>query len=317
MAMQYDESIGFKLTSRVKVMLESIIYYPFHLHKNCIEIITVLNGSMLISDSALNHTLGYGDVFIFNANDPHKIMSNDENNIVMTIQIDRDYYKQFFHDLENAYFICDSFSENGTYSLEIIYLRFLLAKLYTLYSIAAPSDLEIEKTTIDLLRLLLDQYQYYTYKRNENGRYEIILQRNINETKTRVYKIIDYITAHYKEKISLENIAAIEYLSISYLSRYIKEASGLSFSEILSLTRCEEAERLLSATNKTVDQIAVEVGFANRKHLYTQFMRWFSKSPSEYRKSILSDLKNKSKIKLRPFDYDYAKMIIDIYLSGY
>ncbi|HPO04014.1 MAG TPA: AraC family transcriptional regulator [Bacillota bacterium] len=315
--MQYEAPIGFKLNSRIRVMLESIAYYPFHLHKNCIEIIAVLNGTIVISDSALTHTLNFGDVYIFNANDPHKIVSDDESSIVLTIHIDRDYYKQFFADIDNAFFICDSFLEKDSYSLEIAYLRFLLAKLFVLYISPSPSDLEIEKNVIELLRLLLDAFQSYKYKRGENGSHDIILQRNINVSKTRVYQIIDYITIHYKEKLTLANIAAKEYLSISYLSNYIKETSGITFSELLSLTRCEEAERLLSATNKTVDQIAVEVGFANRKHLYTQFKRWFSKTPSEYRKSIRSDLNSRARIKVRPFDYEYAKTILDIYLSGY
>jgi AraC-like DNA-binding protein len=318
--MQYNELIGFKLNSRVKASLENIAYYPFHLHSNCIEIICVLNGSIVISDSALNHNLSYGDVYIFNANDPHKIVSDDIKSIVLTIHIDREYYKQFFKELKRSYFVCDSFFHQGTYPVETKYLRFLLAKIYTLYSLPNASDFLTEEITKDLLKLLLDQFQFYTYRRAENNSYNIILRQNINNVNhgfERIYKIIDYITEHYKEKLTLEEIAKNQYLSTSHLSRYIKASSGMTFSELLSITRCEEAERLLSYSNRLVDQIALDVGFANRKHLSTQFKRWFDKTPTEYRKSVLSDLANDTKINIQPFDYDFAKVIINAYLDGY
>ena len=315
--MRYEELIGFKSNARVRVLLESIAYYPFHLHKGCIEIICVLNGSVIISDSALDHVLSYGDVYIFNVNDPHKIVSEDPESIVLTVQIDRTSYDRFFENLQNAYFICNTFSGDGIYPTEIKYLRFLLARLFTQYYLSDAGDLEIEETTKELLKHLLDQFQFYTYRRAENGPPDIVLRQNMKQSYKRIYRIIDFITVHYKEKLTLEKIAAMEYLSVPHLSRCIKEASGLTFSELLSLTRCEEAVRLLSSTNKTVDQIAEEVGFANRKHLSAQFQRWFSRKPSEYRRSIVADLNSSSRIRLRPFDFDFAKKIIEMYLNGY
>jgi AraC-like DNA-binding protein len=167
---------------------------------------------------------------------------------------------------------------------------------------------------------LLTQFQFYTYRKTEKNSYNIILRQNINiddQCFERIYKIINYITEHYKEKLTLEELAKIQYLSTSHLSRYIKASSGMTFSELLSITRCEEAERLLSYSNRLVDQIALDVGFCNRKHLSTQFKRWFAKTPTEYRKSVLSDLASDKKINIQPFDYDFAKSIINAYLDGY
>ena len=62
------------------------------------------------------------------------------------------------------------------------------------------------------------------------------------------------------------------------------------FSDLLSIVRASEAERLLSLTNKTIEQISLDVGFANRAHLFHHFSKWFSKSPSAYRKEVLDDL---------------------------
>ena len=105
--MQYHEIIGYKKNCLVRAALESIAYYPFHLHKDDFEIICVLNGQITISDSALTHSLSYGDVYIFNPNDPHKIVSEDKSNLILTIQFNRDYWSRNFSQLTDAYFICE------------------------------------------------------------------------------------------------------------------------------------------------------------------------------------------------------------------
>lgn len=317
--MQYIERIGYKTEARVKVKLESIAYYPFHLHKHDLEIICVLNGNVKISDSATSYSLYYGDVHIFNPNDPHKILSDDPKNIILTIQIDCNHYKQYYENLPDAYFICDTYAQRDLYALDIRHLRFQLARLYEAYSEGA-SGLRIEGYTKELLELLIAQFQEYVYKGDEEKAANIVRLQNLNfiyKNYARMYRIVDYVSTHFKEKLSLSEMAKIEYLSTAHLSRYIKESLGLTFTQLVSLTRCEEAARLLSATRKTIDQIAIEVGFANRKHFAVQFKRWYDKTPSEYREEILKDLSSDARVRLRPFDYHFAKVIVDLYLDEY
>lgn len=71
--MLYEEPIGYKSNARVRASMNTIMYYPFHLHPEDIELICVMNGTVTIFDSAVSHKLSYGDVYVFNPNDPHKI----------------------------------------------------------------------------------------------------------------------------------------------------------------------------------------------------------------------------------------------------
>ncbi|MDO5414733.1 MAG: AraC family transcriptional regulator [Bacillota bacterium] len=315
--MQYIEKIGYKTSAGIKAKVESMEYYPFHLHDDAIEIICVLNGTVKISDSAASYTLKYGDVHIFNKNDPHKIDSDDPDNILLTIQIDCPHYMRHFDELDDAYFICDTYAERDLYAVDIKHLRFQLARIYREYS-GNYSDILLEDMTKELLRLLLSQFRQYVYKSDENRAANIVRLQNIDhiyKNYDRMYRIVDFVYTNFRKKLYLKDIAEREFLSEEHISRDLKETLGLSFTQLISLTRCEEAARQLSSTKRTVDQIAQDVGFANRKHLTTQFKRWYQQTPSEYRTSILKDLSSDSKVRLRPFDYDYSNVLLDMYLD--
>ena len=315
--MQYIEKIGYKTSAGIKAKVESMEYYPFHLHDDAIEIICVLNGTVKISDSAASYTIKYGDVHIFNKNDPHKIESDDPDNILLTIQIDCPHYMRHFDELDDAYFICDTYAERDLYAVDIKHLRFQLARIYREYS-GHYSDILLEDMAKELLRLLLSQFRQYVYKSDKNRAANIVRLQNIDhiyKNYERMYRIVDFVYTNFRKKLYLKDIAEREFLSEEHISRDLKETLGLSFTQLISLTRCEEAARQLSSTKRTVDQIAEDVGFANRKHLATQFKRWYQQTPSEYRTSILKDLSSDSKVKLRPFDYDYSNILLEMYLD--
>ncbi len=315
--MQYVETVGYKLNTRLKASVDEIFYYPFHLHKDTVEIILVLRGNVVVSDSATNCTLHSGQIYIFNANDLHRI-SSDESNMILTIQLERSYFRRFFSRLEYAYFICDGGSRTHDLSVEERYLHFLLSKCYFLYTQKTPPEFAIEECGKELIQLLLTQFQNYVYRHSETGEIQIE-RRNLSSLPRqgleRMYRIVDYVMVHFRERISLSQIASMEYLSESYLSRYLKETLGLTFSELISLTRCEEAERLLFQSSKTIDQIALDVGFCNRKHLATQFQRWFSKTPSSFRKSVLLDISSENVIRKQKCKPELALEYIQIYLD--
>jgi len=316
--LSFIEPIGFKLSSRVKASLDCIDEYPFHMHEDVIEVICVLKGEFNISESAQDYTLIPGDVYIFNAKDPHKIMAASVDAALITVQIQTGHYERLFDIDQFPYFICDSFLQDRQYPMDTRHLRFLITRIYTEYVKDLPSEVAIEEQTKELLKYLLKQHKDYQFVKTSTGKIRMISRTNTGvegSNDKRIYEIIDYIYAHFREKITLEEIALKEYLSLGYLSRYIKEASGLTFSEHVSLARCEEVERLLGNTGKTIDQIAMDVGFANRNHLATQFKKWFQKTPTEYRRSIDADVAKMSMVNYLPVDHKELKGIIDRFLE--
>jgi AraC-like DNA-binding protein/mannose-6-phosphate isomerase-like protein (cupin superfamily) len=105
-----------------------------------------------------------------------------------------------------------------------------------------------------------------------------------------VMLVIEYLSRHFREDISLSSVAFRFRLSASYLSRLFRSSTRYTFVEYLQSLRIREACRLLTSTNDTVGSIASRSGFGS----VTQFGRVFLKStgetPYNWRKHALSAL---------------------------
>lgn len=323
--MLFNELIGFKNNCGVRAALENISYYPYHMHSSILEVVCVLGGKYEISVDAHDHMISYGDVYFFNARNSHKLKKADDNCILLTVHIDLNHYREFFknfdgsgsYDITDDYFVCDSFRHKSDYSCCFKYLRFLLAKIYTEYSSDSCSEQVLETLAKEFITHILSHYRNYIYARLDSGKY--VLVQNVEGTipdTDRIQRIIDYIYYHFSEKIMLEDLAAMEHLHPNYLSAYIKKTLGLGFTELVSITRCENAEILLGNTVKSLDDIAFEVGFSNRTHLTNQFKKWFSKTPARYRREIAADFSGDSTMQFDTFDYNLAVSILNSYLKG-
>ena len=93
-----------------------------------------------------------------------------------------------------------------------------------------------------------------------------------------------YIDEHLSEQLKLDDVAAAFYLSPSYFGTVFKNEIGDSFSSYLQSVRINRAKDLLAGTNKTVDMIAGECGYQDRKHFSKLFASVVGVKPNEYRK---------------------------------
>jgi len=315
----FNELICFKTSVGIHAEVSGISYYPIHSHTESTEILCVLKGTVTVYDAAIKYTMSPNAVHIFNSGDPHRIVSNDPESSVLIIQFDKNHFTKYFSKIKLAYFVAHATDSAMAHRAEMKYLRFLMAKLYAEYTKPNPSEMVLNEDTKALIELLFKYFHDYSYQVDSSKGYAVVRRRNIGQDEddfNKVYRIADYIESNFSEKLTLTDIAKQEFLSSAYLSRYIKENIGVTFSELLSITRCSEAERLLAATNKSIDQIATEVGFSNRGHLHNQFQKWYATSPSAYRKSVLDDFTKENNIKYHPIDKDSENQAIQALLNG-
>ena len=98
----------------------------------------------------------------------------------------------------------------------------------------------------------------------------------------RLLKITNYIYANYKD-VTLDDLAEKFFLSKPYLSKYIKEKSGMTFGDILKKIRMKKARAMLKGSNATVESIAESVGYQNVEHFNRVFKKMYNLTPVQYR----------------------------------
>lgn len=105
-----------------------------------------------------------------------------------------------------------------------------------------------------------------------------------DRTQETVDTVMQTIREHYGDpNLSQATIADSLGRSSAHLGRLFKSTYGVSISACIMSVRIESAKQLLTATDKSVSEIAEEVGFANANYFYTCFKHETGITPSVYR----------------------------------
>ncbi len=101
----------------------------------------------------------------------------------------------------------------------------------------------------------------------------------------RITSIINYIQEHYLT-VTLDDLSREFFLSKPYLSKYIREKSGMTFGENVKKIRLKRASTLLKNSNMKIEQIAEAAGYQNVEHFNRLFKKKFGMTPVQYRTSV-------------------------------
>ncbi len=109
--------------------------------------------------------------------------------------------------------------------------------------------------------------------------------KNIKDSKDdRINSIINYIQENYLT-VTLDDLSSQFYLSKPYLSKYIKEKSGMTFGENVKRIRLNKASTLLRNGNMKVEKVAEAAGYQNVEHFNRLFKKKYGMTPVQYRSS--------------------------------
>ena len=94
-----------------------------------------------------------------------------------------------------------------------------------------------------------------------------------------------YIDLHFKEPLTLEQLAEVGHMNKFYLSHAFKKEYGLSPINYMITRRIDESKYLLAETDLSMSQIAQLLGFSSLSYFSQVFHRTQDISPKEYRQS--------------------------------
>ena len=95
-----------------------------------------------------------------------------------------------------------------------------------------------------------------------------------------------YIDLHFKEALTLDNLAEQVHMNKYYLSHAFKREYGVSPMNYMITRRIEESKYLLAETDLSTSHISQLLGFSSPSYFSQVFRRAENTSPMEYRQSI-------------------------------
>lgn len=100
---------------------------------------------------------------------------------------------------------------------------------------------------------------------------------------------IQYIMDHVGEEITLDTLSELTSFNKYYLSHLFKKQTGYTIAEFILSTRLQKAEQLLLHSDRSVEDIAYEVGYSHASSFINIFTSRVGFSPKQYRKNRLGD----------------------------
>ena len=110
---------------------------------------------------------------------------------------------------------------------------------------------------------------------------------NYSENQKQIYyDIMDYVKTNISRNIKISEIAAAFGYNEKYISHRFVEICGIPLKQYILKTKIEQANYMLTDTNKSIAEIAKELGYSDSHNFSRTYKKITGLSPSEYRNTF-------------------------------
>ena len=106
---------------------------------------------------------------------------------------------------------------------------------------------------------------------------------SVDNRKSDIRYSIPYIRRHFREPLTLAEVAETFNVTQNHFCKYFKKISGITFKEYLLQLRLEYAMKQILRTQNSITDICFESGFNSPSYFTKAFHARFGKTPSECR----------------------------------
>jgi len=122
------------------------------------------------------------------------------------------------------------------------------------------------------------------FRSSEMLKWEFARQQQRSE---RLRNLFEHIRLHFAEKLPVTAAARLAGMSSPQFMKTFKQVAGMTLVAYLNHVRLANGARLLRETNRSIAEIASEVGFADQSYFDKRFKRAFGQAPKEFRRSAV------------------------------
>lgn len=258
---------------------------PLHMH-TFIEMNYVYSGVCHQILNGKEIKLTEGQICLLDKDVPHSISALGENDIVVNILMKKDpFTMSLLGQLSKkgivSSFLMNAISENQHHDRYILFhseqnrdLQYIVKNMLCEYF--APREYSLEMVNYYMPILLTELMRVYQLDKN--------FELTQSSGKTSILNILHYIEKHYKD-CTLTSLAETFNFNANYLGNMLKEKTGKTFLDLVQSQKMIESASLLRNTEKSIEDIAYQVGYDSLSFFYRKFKEFYGLTPTKFRKS--------------------------------
>lgn len=108
------------------------------------------------------------------------------------------------------------------------------------------------------------------------------LPENIAIRNEHIFKVQEFIKAHYHQKLLIRELAAMSYLSANRFTNVFHELIGVTPQRYITDLRLQKSIELMKMTDWNIHQIAEAVGYEDQAYFSRLFKKYTQMSPTDF-----------------------------------
>ncbi len=245
---------------------------------SCLEFIYVRSGMMRISIDGVCFHVGAGEMAAIASFTPHSSRVTEEGEMYLSM-IPRGYVRRYDKTLNEKSFENPVVSDPDGYILDVTRL---------LFRINGSSDRfgdKLDPVFADSPELLYDARCRAAELLVAAAIHSCGLV-NRNSGTRNIFGAVSYIDSHFRERLTVSDIAKALYMNQQSLSSEFREAMGVSITNYISRVRIYEVANLITQDPEiTLTEAAERAGYQSMRTMLRDFSLEFGTTPGGYRKS--------------------------------
>lgn len=254
-------------------------YVPPHFHED-LEIIHLLSGELSVTVNQKKFTVYPGDTILFNTNTIHSTLSERNDTTAHVLLLPYEHLRRCLPSPESFTFELPLLSRDEADPIKKEGLEKLSSLLAAACKLCQEQpdfyQAQILSLIYELIYLLCTTFPA-SGKSSATGKE----YRHYDRLRT----VTAYIHEHYREPLTLDELAAQIAVTPAYLSRFFKNSLHLTITEYLTSVRMEHAYTDLITTDYPIHEISEKNGFASYAFFVRKFKEAYRTTPLKVRKA--------------------------------
>lgn len=268
---------------QARISLHRRYSYPVLHNHSYVEIVYVAAGDCVNLFENTSFPMKAGDVCILAPNSLHALSCVSDDSCIINMMVNRRFFDKRFLSLLRGGELLIQYMEGILFEREISpYILFPTAEDPWLQELARRLLTENTAQAYAFeysISLLIGQFLLHLVREYEAV--AIVPGKSGNKQNDLIVGVLSYLNVHYNQATLAATAQYFGY-SPAYLSRMIREQTGKTFNTIISQIQMDRAVQMLSGGEKSLTEIALEVGCFDTSHFNKKFKAVYGISPRQF-----------------------------------